>query len=368
MDGVVREGDHPARRLLRRAGGPKASPRPSTSSPADSGSLGPSTPIRCRAHSAPTPPPIRRPRAHPRPLTTSDLGHRGSARAARAPRARAALARGLAVLPGAGVSWYDAPQLVKSSPASGCWRSRHCRVTPPGRCRPGPAPRSPAVALRRRARPGSPTWCSSPRPPGSTCCPTRARRGTAGASCAPGRVGLAGVSLTATAFVLTWAAVVTLGFALAGVLALENRLEERLARGNGARAGPPVPAVPRWAPRAGHARDRHQRRRTPCSSPTAPRIVPAGPAHGGRRRRRRPPHRPRARSGAAGPTGDAADTGVVHHPDAGAVHAAMGDRSAVAGRGRSRRSHRRQRSSRQRRRTEALVAVLAHHDPEEVDR
>jgi len=179
------------------------------------------------------------------------------------------------------------------------------------------------------------------------------------------------VSLTATAFVLTWAAVVTLGFALAGVLARVHRLEERLALGatapgpgpsgaGGPTVGTLAPATPGIDTSDGALLLFADRTCGSCL-----RVLPTVAAAGAD-----------ARltvhvlwSGAAGPTGDAADTGVVHHPDAGAVHAAYGVTAApwlvaVAADGHIAASG----PAGSVERTEALVAVLAHHDPEEVDR
>lgn len=52
------------------------------------------------------------------------------------------------------------------------------------------------------------------------------------------------MTLTATLFVLTWAAIVTLGFALAGVLARVHRLEQALAAAGPGLAGTPGAAGP----------------------------------------------------------------------------------------------------------------------------
>lgn len=52
------------------------------------------------------------------------------------------------------------------------------------------------------------------------------------------------MTLTATLFVLTWAAIVTLGFALAGVLARVHRLEQGLAAAGPAVSGTPGAAGP----------------------------------------------------------------------------------------------------------------------------
>ncbi len=134
------------------------------------------------------------------------------------------------------------------------------------------------------------------------------------------------MSLTATALVLAWIAIVTLGFALAGVLARVHRLEQRLAPAT-LRALGPEPSIGTPAPAVDGVElgadtgavllfaDRE------CGS--CLRVLPA--VADAARAATLPVH-----VFWSGPTAaaDPTERGVVHHADAGAAYVAYGVRAA----------------------------------------
>lgn len=141
-------------------------------------------------------------------------------------------------------------------------------------------------------------------------------------------MGAAVVSLTATLFVLTWAAIVTLGFALAGVLARVHRVEQALAMAGSAATGAPGTAGPApgvVAPAVegvdvgGGAILLFADRECASCHRVLPVIADTGRSAG------LPVHV--LWSGPAPTTGDGLDT-TAQHPDAGAAYAAFGVRAA----------------------------------------
>ena len=136
------------------------------------------------------------------------------------------------------------------------------------------------------------------------------------------------MSLTATLLVLTWAAIVTLGFALAGVLARVHRLEQALATSGpatagalgaaGPSAGTLAPAVPGVDLDDGAVLLFADRECGSCRR-VLPVIADTGRSAG------LPVHV--LWSGPAPTTGDGLDT-TTQHPDAGAAYAAFGVRAA----------------------------------------
>lgn len=134
------------------------------------------------------------------------------------------------------------------------------------------------------------------------------------------------MTLTATLLLLTWMALIVLGFALAGLLSRVHRLEQQVAgaapapAGAGA-GGPPVgvtaPSVPGLDLEGGAVLLFADRECGSCR-----RVLPAVAAAAG-------PGRPVhvLWSGPRPTTVDDA-TGVVHHDEAGAAYAAFGVRAA----------------------------------------
>lgn len=128
------------------------------------------------------------------------------------------------------------------------------------------------------------------------------------------------MSLTATVLVLTWIALVTLAFALAGVLARVHRLEQRLAAGpaaapaaaGGPAVGTPAPAVAGLDPGPGAILLFADRECGSCLR-VLPTAVAAGQDAG------LPVHV--LWSGPAVVT-NGSPPGVTHHPDAGAAYVA----------------------------------------------